>query len=291
LLLEADSAQILTISSSERIGGKDSISALTRFDGDPSVLDYLDQQTAALPYHLLDRPRTLVLGAGGGADVLLALHHGAAAVDAVELNPQLVELVRDTHAEFTGRVYGRDDVTVHVGEARAFVEASAQRWDLIQVALLDSFTAAASGVMAFSESPLYTVEALRAYRRHLAPGGILAITRWLRAPPRGSLKLVATAIAALEADRPPGIYNVGDGDTRSSTWFAMEVARQAGLPPPPTVTRKQAEETFSARRLSFLRESRRLDLTRMLEQLRPDLKYTDATDGIAASLGDPPKEN
>ncbi len=178
----------------------DSMTALTRFDGDLSVLGYLDQQTAALPYHLLDRPKTLVLGAGGGGDVLLALYHRAAAVDAVELNPQLVDLVRNTHADFTGRLYRRDDVSVHVGEARAFVEASAQRWDLIQVALLDSFTAAASGVMAFSESPLYTVEALRAYRRQLAPGGILAITRWLRAPPRGSLKLVATAIAALEAE-------------------------------------------------------------------------------------------
>ena len=87
---------------------------------------------------------------------------------------------------------------MHVAEARAFVEASSARWDLIQVALLDSFTAAAAGVQALSESPLYTVEALDAYVGHLAPGGMLAITRWLRVPPRDSLKLFATAVVALE---------------------------------------------------------------------------------------------
>ena len=203
----------------------ESMTALTRFDGDPSVLGYLDQQTAALPYHLLDRPRTLVLGAGGGSDVLLALYHGAAAVDAVELNPQLVDQVRDTHSDFTGRLYGRDDVSVHVGEARAFVEAATRQWDLIQVALLDSFTAAASGVMAFSESPLYTVEALRAYRRRLAPGGILAITRWLRAPPRGSLKLVATAMAALEAE---GVAKPGDSLAAVRGWNTMTLLIRNG---------------------------------------------------------------
>ena len=177
----------------------DAMTAIARLDGDPRRLDYLDQQTAALPFHLLARPRTLVLGAGGGADVLLALYHEAAGVDAVELDPQMVALLRDDFAEFAGRLYERPDVAVHVAEARSFVESSSRRWDLIHVALLDSFTAAAAGVQALSESPLYTVEALGAYLDHLAPGGILAVTRWLRTPPRDSVKLFATAIAALEA--------------------------------------------------------------------------------------------
>ena len=203
----------------------ESLTAVARFDGDLAALDYLDQQTAALPFHLLDSPRTLVLGAGGGADVLLALHHGAAAVDAVELNPQLVGLVRDTHAAFAGHLYTRDDVAVHVAEARAFVERSGRSWDLIHVALLDSFTAAASGLQALSESPLYTVEALRAYRLHLAPGGILAITRWLRAPPRDSLKLVATAIAALDAE---GVADPGRHLAAIRSWNTVTVLIRNG---------------------------------------------------------------
>jgi spermidine synthase len=177
------------------------MTVINRFSGDPGVLAYLDQQTAALPYHLLQRPRTLVLGAGGGSDVLRALDHRAAHVDAVELDAELVDLMREEFSAFAGGVYDRQDVTLHIAEARSFVEASTRRWDLIQVALLDSFTAAAAGVHALGESSLYTVEALRAYDAHLAPGGLLAITRWLRAPPRDPIKLFATAALALEQAR------------------------------------------------------------------------------------------
>lgn len=98
--------------------------------------------------------------------------------------------------------------------------------------------------------------------------------------------LVSCCNAALDDAVPAGIYNVGDGDERSSTWFANEVARQMGLPSPPTVSRKQAEKTFSARRLSYLGESRRLDLTKMKTILGVEPKYGDAAEGIAASLED-----
>ena len=87
----------------------DGMSVMTRFTGDFKPLDYLDQQTTALPFHLLDRPATLVLGAGGGADVLQALYHRASHIDAVELNPQMVDLVRREFGEFTGRIYERPE--------------------------------------------------------------------------------------------------------------------------------------------------------------------------------------
>ncbi len=174
--------------------------AITRFTGELAALGYLDQQIAALPYHLLDRPATLVLGAGGGADVLQARYHGASRIDAVELNAQLVELVRRDFVDFAGHIYDHPAVAVHVAEARGFVEASQARWDLIHLALIDSFATSAAGVQALSESPIYTIEAFQAYLDHLAPGGMLAITRWLGNPPRDTLKLFATAIAAIEAN-------------------------------------------------------------------------------------------
>lgn len=176
----------------------DGLTVITRFDGTLAKLAYLDQQTAALPFHLLRRPRTLILGAGGGADVLRALYHAARQVDAVELNPQMADLVSRDRGGFAGRLFQAPGVRLHIREARSFVEASGQRWDLIHVGLLDSFTASAAGVLALKESALYTVEAFEAYLGRLEPGGILAITRWLRVPPRDSLKLFATAIAALE---------------------------------------------------------------------------------------------
>jgi hypothetical protein len=193
----------------------DGMTTITRFAGDPATLNYLDQLTTALPYHLLDRPATLVLGAGGGTDVLQALYHRASRIDAVELNSQMVDLVRGDFGDFAGHIYEHPGVSVHVAEARSFVEASQARWDLIQFALLDSFATSAAGLQALSESPIYTIEAFQAYLDHLAPGGMLAITRWLGNPPRDTLKLFATAIAALEAD---GVTSPGERLVLLHSW-------------------------------------------------------------------------
>jgi len=101
--------------------------------------------------------------------------------------------------------------------------------------------------------------------------------------------LATCCIAALSPDVPDGIYNVGDGDHRSGTWFTGEVARQAGLPPPPAISLTAAQQTFSPMRLSFLRESRVVDTTKMREVLGVTPKYADAADGIAASLAEEKK--
>jgi nucleoside-diphosphate-sugar epimerase len=79
--------------------------------------------------------------------------------------------------------------------------------------------------------------------------------------------LVDCCIAALDEGTPAGIYNVGDGDHRSSTWFADEVARQANLPEPRKISRAEAAQEFSPMRLAFLASSRRVDTTKMREVL------------------------
>jgi hypothetical protein len=175
----------------------DSLSVITRFDGRLEPLDYLRYTSSALPYELLEEPEVLVLGAGGGSSVLQALGAGAVKIDAVELNPQFTELVDGTFADFGGGLYRRPEVTVHEREARGFLAAESRRYDLVQIDLLDSFSASAAGLYALSESYLYTVEALEEMLAHLHPGGFLSITRWLKLPPRDGLKLLATAREAL----------------------------------------------------------------------------------------------
>ena len=176
----------------------DGLTAITAFDGRREPLAYLDFTPAALPYHLLEKPDVLILGAGGGADILLALLHGAATIDAVELNPQLVRLVAERFSAFAGHLYERPGVRVHVAEARSFVAGGRNRYDVIQIPLLNSFAAAAAGTHSLSESYVYTIEAFEQYLDRLRPGGYLAITRWLKLPPRDSLRLFATAVSALE---------------------------------------------------------------------------------------------
>lgn len=181
----------------------DGPSALTKFDGDLASLGYLGQLTSALPYHLLaphasKGPRVLVLGAGAGGDVLQALYYRSASIDAVELDRNVIDLVRNRFNDYAGDLYRLPGVRVHEAEARGFVEADSARYDLIQLALMDSFGAASAGLYGLSENYLYTVEAMQAYLDRLAPGGMLSVTRWLTLPPRDALKLFATAVAALE---------------------------------------------------------------------------------------------
>ncbi len=168
----------------------DAMMALTSH-ADRHSLAWLDETTSALPYRLTSRPRVLVLGAGGGTEVLQAMIHDARGIDAVELNPDLLALTRDWLKEPGVRWY-QDD-------ARGFIRSNSLLYDLIQVAPLDSFGGSGAGVQALAESYLYTVEALADYYRRLAPGGWLALTRWEKQPPRDGLKLFAMAVEMLRA--------------------------------------------------------------------------------------------
>jgi hypothetical protein len=160
----------------------------------PREAAYLDYLPTAIAYHAgTPKRRVAVIGAGGGAEVLSALVHGAREVTAVELNPELVELVRDR-----GGPYDDERVRVVVAEARAFIRESDQKYDAMQLALVGSHGASAAGTQAVSESYLYTVEAMRELIAHLERGGYLVLTRWMQSPPREVVKLLATVIEAQE---------------------------------------------------------------------------------------------
>ena len=172
---------------------------IVRYDGDPASVAYLDYLPTAVAYHAGTPKRSVaVIGAGGGSEVLSALVHGAHEVTAVELNPQMVELVATRFAREAGGLYAHPRVRLVTAEARRFIRESDARYDAIQLALVGSHGASAAGVQAVSESYLYTVEAMTELIAHLRPGGYLVLTRWMQAPPREVVKLLATAIAAQE---------------------------------------------------------------------------------------------
>ncbi len=163
-----------------------------------SAYSYLDQLTWALPYSLFTPQRVLVLGAGGGTEVLQAQQNDVPEIHAVELNPQLIELIRERYGDFSAQLYDQPSVHVHSAEARGFVASSDDLYDLIQLPLLDSFATSSAGLYALNESYLYTIEALSTFIEHLKPNGYLAISRWINLPPRDTLKLFATAVSAQE---------------------------------------------------------------------------------------------
>ena len=175
----------------------DGMSAITQFPDSLDKLAYLNQLTSALPYQLNTPGHALILGGGTGTAVLQALLNRVEKVDVVELNPQIIELLREDYADYAGRLYHRPEVSLHTTDARGFIAASTQAYDLIQFDMLDSYGPSIGGLYTLHENYLYTVDAISAYLQHLNKHGYLAITRWISLPPRDSLKLFVTVIDAL----------------------------------------------------------------------------------------------
>ena len=154
---------------------------------------------SSIPNALAGSGRVLVIGPGGGMDVNFALAWGARHVDAVELNPIIShEIMSERYRDFSGGLYQRPDVSLIVDEGRSFVRRSDSRYDLIQLTLVDTWAASAAGAFSLSENHLYTTEAFCDYINHLADDGVLAVTRWIFAKPRETLRLMTTAFAAAQ---------------------------------------------------------------------------------------------
>lgn len=151
---------------------------LHEFDGDFSKLDYVSRDSRQLVHHLKPGADILIIGSGGGMDVLAALLFAQKRITAVEINPVIIELVSRVYAGFIGHIFEDPRVTLHLAEGRNFVAGSPNLYDAIQITMIDSWTAAASGAYMFNENSLYTIEAIEDYVGHLKPDGILSITRY-----------------------------------------------------------------------------------------------------------------
>ncbi len=156
----------------------------------------------SLPYLVRDDARALIIGPGGGKDILIALANGAAAVRAVELNPLVVRAVQDDFGDFSGRPYTLPGVETIVHEGRTFLARDPSSYDVIQAAIVYGQLAPTAGAVAIAEDHLDTAEAFQACLDRLEPGGILALSRFMYE--KSILRLVATARAALEARGVPG---------------------------------------------------------------------------------------
>jgi hypothetical protein len=119
----------------------------------------------------------------------------------VELNPAIVQAVRNEFDEYAGHVYNLDNpgVRIVVDEARGYILRSYKTYDIIQASLIDTWAATSAGAFALSENSLYTEEAFLTYYQHLDPDGILTMSRWYFADqPAEFLRLVSLSLDAWE---------------------------------------------------------------------------------------------
>jgi len=172
---------------------------IQEFHGDLSQVAFLGDDLTSFVYRITDAPRTLVIGPGGGRDVLAALAVGAPQVVAVEVNPAVAEAMLGPFADYAGHLYERQDVIFAVDDARGYIARSPDRYDVIQASLIDTWAAGASGAFALSENSLYTQEAFKTYYDHLTENGMLSVSRWYFATrPAETLRLVSTGMAGWE---------------------------------------------------------------------------------------------
>ena len=182
------------------------LSAITRFDGSKDSIRFTDQLTNALGFHLAKkREHILVIGAGGGLDILSAIYHESKKIEVIELNPIVIDLMKEQYDNYSGQLFNRPEVTILQGEARSVLKNIDNDFDLIQLSLIGSASSSSGGFHSISENYLYTVEGMIDFLAHLSDEGVICITRWLLFPPRESVKLTAIALEALdkmEIDNP-----------------------------------------------------------------------------------------
>lgn len=166
--------------------------------------------------------RVLIIGPGGGRDVLHALAAGARRVTGVEINPIIAEtIMRGRFAKESGRLYFDPRVRIVVDDGRSFVRRSDERFDVLQASLVDTFAATAAGAFALSENSLYTLEAFDDYFDHLTERGVLTMTRWHTGENNETARLLLLAAAGLQH------RGVERGKTRAHLFYA--VAPRTGL--------------------------------------------------------------
>ena len=155
-----------------------------RFNGnfaapDPAVADLINEFPGYFPLQVMKdsaKDDALIIGPGGGRDILLAKMAGFRKITAVEVNPEVARFVKE-HADFNGKIFDQADVSLHVEEGRSFLRADSHKYDLLMFSLPVTNTSQGLGSYALTENYLYTTEAIAEYLNHLsAEGSLVFIT-------------------------------------------------------------------------------------------------------------------
>jgi hypothetical protein len=156
----------------------------------------------SIGYALTGPGRALVIGGGGGRDILNALAAGQRRVDVIELNRAIRDTVDHDLRRWSGAPYSLPRVHTAIGDGRSTLAARGTRYDQIHIGFTDTLSANSAQGFALSEANLYTVEAFQEYFDHLRPGGILNVTRLYHLAGDEALR---TTVLALEALRERGV--------------------------------------------------------------------------------------
>ncbi|OLS01971.1 spermidine synthase family protein [Tissierella creatinophila] len=145
---------------------------MLKFDGDLDKVEYLENEIEFLPFSIGDNEDTLLIGSGGGKDILLALLGGSKAIDAVEINPGTIDAALE-FKDFNGDIYNQRGVNTYIDDGRNFIEKTEKKYNNIYLSMVMT-NSVNNGGLSMSENYIYTKEAYRTYFEHLKDDGYLS---------------------------------------------------------------------------------------------------------------------
>ncbi len=159
--------------------------------------NYLQEGGQSIGYSLTPGGDAIVIGGGGGRDILAALGGGAGSVDVVELNHGIRDVVDKDLGDFSGSPYSLPRVHTKIGDGRSRLAETSKHYDQIQIGYVDTFSPSGAQAFALTENNLYTVEAFKEYFEHLKPGGVLNLARPVKHNGEEALRATVLALDSL----------------------------------------------------------------------------------------------
>ena len=181
---------------------------LTAFNGDPASVQHLKYDVTNVAHYIRPSSKVVVVGTGGGRDILSALVFDQRSVTGVEINPSILELVNGRFGDFTGHLDRDPRVRFVNDEARSYLARMRDPVDIIQISLIDTWAATASGAFVLTENSLYTLEAWTNFLNRLTPRGVLSVSRWYYADRPG--EVYRSAVLAATTLQKRGVQRPGD---------------------------------------------------------------------------------
>lgn len=171
---------------------------LTGWSGSLGELEHLKYDIVNLVHYLRREANVFVIGAGGGRDVLSALAFEQKSVIAAEINGAIIESVNGRFGDFTGHLDRNPRVEFAVADARSYIARQTDRYDIIQISLVDTWAATAAGAFVLAENSLYTLDAWEVFFDRLKPDGVLSVSRnYIGERPAEVYRLTSLAVRAL----------------------------------------------------------------------------------------------
>ena len=169
------------------------------YDGTPGSLVGIEETIYASAYYAtpMARPKVAIIGVGGGFDILTALRFDASQVTGIEINAATVNILKNVYRDYFKNWVTDPRVTLVNADGRHHLSTLEEKFDIVQLSGVDSYSGTPGAAHVFSENYLYTAEAFDLYLNRLSEEGVINMMRLEHTPQKEMLRALTTAVAAL----------------------------------------------------------------------------------------------